>query len=156
MKFYVVSRLDQLADVRNLIVTLNDEVGLQAIYDWTTHGRVGPERQRDVALAELRAIPETDVVFVLTPIGTGSYLEIGYAIAHGKPIWVINSPNIQTTPCSRCTGPVKDGIAMSADDARQRDLHGSFFFDHPLVTHFQSVHHFMAVVRATFGRAKIG
>ena len=46
----------------------------------------GPDGYADTALAEIAAVREADVLVVLLPGGYGTHVEIGAALALGKPV----------------------------------------------------------------------
>ncbi len=65
--------------------------GHEISYDWTLHGSVksvSKERLREVAALELDAVSEADFVVVLLPGGNGTHLELGFAIARGKRVFL--------------------------------------------------------------------
>ena len=60
-------------------------------YDWTLHGSVkstSKERLREVATLELNGVAEADFVVVLLPGGSGTHLELGFALAKGKTVFL--------------------------------------------------------------------
>ncbi len=82
MKYYIASRLENAAQVRQLKAIL-DERGWEHTYDWTVHGSVqseGVERIAEVAEKELDGVLQADVVIVLLPGGRGAHAELGMAI----------------------------------------------------------------------------
>lgn len=65
--------------------------GHEISYDWTLHGSVksvSKERLREVASLELNGVSEADFVVVLLPGGHGSHLELGFAIAKEKKVFL--------------------------------------------------------------------
>ncbi len=65
--------------------------GHEILYDWTFHGSVksvSKERLREVAVLELDGISKADFVVVLLPGGNGTHLELGFAIARGKRVFL--------------------------------------------------------------------
>ena len=88
MKFYIATRLERALDhnlVRDTLVVRGHEI----TYDWTHHGSVqrdGTTRIREVSLAEKRGVLAADFVVVLLPGGRGTHVELGMAIAAGKPV----------------------------------------------------------------------
>ncbi len=65
--------------------------GHEITYDWTLHGSVksvSKERLREVAELMLDGIAEADFVVVLLPGGSGTHLELGFAIAKGKRVFL--------------------------------------------------------------------
>ena len=65
--------------------------GHEISYDWTLHGSVksvSKERLREVAELELVGVSEADFVIVLLPGGNGTHLELGFALATGKRVFL--------------------------------------------------------------------
>lgn len=90
MKFYIATSLSRVAahhTVRDAIKKWGHEIS----YDWTLHGSVksvSKERLREVALLELNGVSEADFVIVLLPGGNGTHLELGFAIAKEKKVFL--------------------------------------------------------------------
>ena len=90
MKFYIATSLSRVAAHH----TVRDELhnfGHEISYDWTLHGSVktvSKERLKEVAMLELEGIAESDFIVVLLPGGGGTHLELGYALAKGKKIFL--------------------------------------------------------------------
>lgn len=66
-------------------------LGHEISYDWTLHGSVKSvsiERLREVSVNELKGLSEADFVVVLLPGGNGTHLELGFAIASGKRVFL--------------------------------------------------------------------
>jgi hypothetical protein len=68
--------------------------GWERTFDWTDQD-YGPERYADVALAELAGVRDADVLIVLLPGGYGTHVEIGAALALGKPV-ILHAPDRKT------------------------------------------------------------
>lgn len=87
MKFYIASKLENHAAVSALRAELV-KLGHCVTYDWTVHGpvyRSGLARVAAVAVDEVRGVLDADFVVVLWPGGRGTHVELGMAIAAGKP-----------------------------------------------------------------------
>lgn len=66
-------------------------MGHEISYDWTSHGSVksvSKERLEEVALLELNGVSNADFVIVLLPGGGGTHLELGYALAKEKKVFL--------------------------------------------------------------------
>jgi nucleoside 2-deoxyribosyltransferase len=93
MKYYIATKLENHAEhnrVRDHLAKLGHEI----TYDWTPHGpvyRSGLERIREIAELETKGVLDADVVIVLWPSGRGTHVELGMAIAAGKPVIFISS-----------------------------------------------------------------
>lgn len=90
MKYYIATSLSRTTAhhvVRDTLRTWGYEIS----YDWTLHGSVksvSKERLREVATLELNGVSEADFVVVLLPGGNGTHLELGFAIARGKKVFL--------------------------------------------------------------------
>lgn len=90
MKYYIATSLSRMTAhhaVRDALKIFGHEIS----YDWTLHGSVksvSKERLREVAERELDGVSEADFVVVLLPGGHGTHLELGFAIARGKRIFL--------------------------------------------------------------------
>lgn len=90
MKYYIATSLSRTTAhnlVRDALKMLRHEIS----YDWTVHGSVklvSKERLREVSIRELKGVSEADFVVVLLPGGNGTHLELGFAIASGKRVFL--------------------------------------------------------------------
>jgi nucleoside 2-deoxyribosyltransferase len=90
MKFYIATSLSRETAhhaVREALRTCGHEI----TYDWTLHGSVksvSKARLQEVAMLELNGVSEADFVVVLLPGGNGTHLELGFAIAKGKKVFI--------------------------------------------------------------------
>lgn len=87
MKFYIASKLENAARVRELAEALKAR-GWRQTYDWTVHGSVRGDRERlkETACAEWGGVQDADIIIVLLPGGRGTHTEFGMALAMGKDI----------------------------------------------------------------------
>jgi len=88
MKYYIASSLENAEQVKRLIWLLKSW-GWQVTYDWTKHGSVqaeGREVIKETAKKELAGVKEADLVIILLPGGRGTHIEMGVALALGKPV----------------------------------------------------------------------
>jgi Nucleoside 2-deoxyribosyltransferase len=90
MKYYIATSLSRITAhhvVRDTLRTWGHEIS----YDWTLHGSVksvSKARLQEVATLELEGVSEADFVVVLLPGGKGTHLELGFAIAQGKKVFL--------------------------------------------------------------------
>jgi nucleoside 2-deoxyribosyltransferase len=90
MKYYIATSLSRTQahhKVRDALERLGHEIS----YDWTLHGSVksvSKERLGEVAVLELEGVSEADFVVILLPGGGGTHLELGFAIAKGKKVFL--------------------------------------------------------------------
>lgn len=90
MKYYIATSLSRMT-AHNIVRDGLKNWGHEISYDWTFHGSVksiSKERLREVAVLELDGISEADFVVVLLPGGKGTHLELGFAIARKKKIFL--------------------------------------------------------------------
>ena len=90
MKYYIATSLSRMV-AHNLARDALKMFGHEITYDWTSHGSVksvSKERLQEVSIKELNAVSEADFVVVLLPGGSGTHLELGFAIASGKRIFL--------------------------------------------------------------------
>lgn len=92
-KFYLATRKDRSDDAKPLVEALKER-GWERTFDWSGED-LAPERYADTALAEIAGVREADVLIVLFPAGRGTHVEIGVALALGKPV-IIHTPDRKT------------------------------------------------------------
>ena len=93
-RFYLSTRKDRNAQAGVLLEALKAK-GWERALDWTDQNDIGPDGYADTALAEIAAVREADVLVVLLPGGYGTHVEIGAALALGKPI-ILHAPDRKT------------------------------------------------------------
>lgn len=90
MKYYIATSTSRIPFHNQLRDRLK-KFGHEITYDWTTHGSVrhtSTERLKEVAHAEFAGILEADFVVVLLPGGKGTHAELGFSLAHKKPVFI--------------------------------------------------------------------
>ena len=90
MKYYIATSLSR-ASAHNKVRDSLKIWGHEISYDWTLHGSVksvSKERLREVASLELDGVSKADFVIVLLPGGNGTHLELGFAIAKEKKVFL--------------------------------------------------------------------
>lgn len=83
MKFYVASGVPNAEKVNRAARAL-EQRGHERTYDWTRHGDVSgetPERKREVAYTEMRAVADAQLVVLLLPGRFGTHAELGVSLA---------------------------------------------------------------------------
>jgi hypothetical protein len=88
MKIYVASGLANIDRAAWLNTQLRGQ-GHDITYDWTVHGpagHLGPAGLGRIAEKESRGVLEADVLIVLLPGARGTHVEIGLALAAGRPV----------------------------------------------------------------------
>lgn len=90
MKFYIATSLSRVTAHHTVRDSLK-QMGHEISYDWTLHGSVksvSKERLKEVALLELQGVSEADFIVVLLPGGNGTHLELGFALAKEKRVFL--------------------------------------------------------------------
>jgi nucleoside 2-deoxyribosyltransferase len=93
-KFYLATRKDRAAQAEELLEALKSR-GWERTFTWSGEDKAGAEEYPEQALAELAGVREADVLIVLLPGGYGTHVEIGAALALGKPI-ILHAPDEKT------------------------------------------------------------
>jgi hypothetical protein len=86
MKFYVASSVSNAEKVNRVAAVLAAS-GHERTYDWTKHGDVSgnaPERKREVAALEARAVADARLVVLLLPGRFGTHVELGIALSSSQ------------------------------------------------------------------------
>jgi nucleoside 2-deoxyribosyltransferase len=84
-RFYLSTRKDRSAQAAVLLASLTSR-GWERTLDWTERNAGGPAGHSETALAEIAAVRQADVLIALLPGGYGTHVEIGAALALGKPV----------------------------------------------------------------------
>ena len=128
MKYYIASKLENHAE-HNRVRDMLNALGHEITYDWTHHGpvyRSGLDRVREVAQLETQGVLDADFVVVLWPGGRGTHVELGVALAAGKPVIFISA--------------VEDHHAATQETCA--------FYHHPLVRRGRSAEEIAALLAA--------
>ena len=93
-RYYLAARKDRSAEANALAEALNAQ-GWTRTYEWTPADGEGTEGHAHVARAELEGVRQADVLVAMLPGGFGTHVEIGAALALGKPV-ILHSPDQKT------------------------------------------------------------
>ncbi|HEX4064741.1 MAG TPA: nucleoside 2-deoxyribosyltransferase [Acidobacteriaceae bacterium] len=93
-RYYLSTRKDRSAAAAVLIEALH-AAGWERTYTWCDLGGAGVEVFAAAASTELEAVRAADVLIVLLPGGFGTHVEIGAALALGKPV-ILHAPDRKT------------------------------------------------------------
>jgi nucleoside 2-deoxyribosyltransferase len=93
-KFYLATRKDRAAQADKLLGALKSR-GWERTFTWTGEDKAGANEYAELALAELAGVREANVLIVLLPGGYGTHVEIGAALALGKPV-ILHAPDQKT------------------------------------------------------------
>ncbi|MGA2813598.1 MAG: nucleoside 2-deoxyribosyltransferase [Candidatus Acidiferrum sp.] len=109
--FYLATRKDRGNEADALSAELQAH-GWQRTYAWTALDSTTTEGFAEVALKEIAGVRDADVLIVLLPGGFGTHVEIGAALALGKPV-ILHAPDARTleTPY-RCVFHHHPGVRM--------------------------------------------
>lgn len=95
-RFYIASGLENRASVTELKEALIN-LGFTISYDWAAHGAVkhlGPQVVRETSVKEVDGVVTADFIVVLMPGGRGTHVELGVALALGKPVYFFTAAPI--------------------------------------------------------------
>jgi len=101
-RYYLSTQKDRNAEAAPLLEALEVR-GWKRTFDWANLGASAESDYASLAVAEIAGIHDSDVVIVILPGGRGTHVEIGAALAMGKPV-VLHAPNRTTLehpyPCA--------------------------------------------------------
>jgi nucleoside 2-deoxyribosyltransferase len=89
--FYLSTQKDRNDEASPLLEALEAK-GWERSFNWSGREASSESEYADLAVAEIAGIRSADVVIVILPGGRGTHVEIGAALAMGKPI-VLHAPN---------------------------------------------------------------
>src|SRR5437016_5310354 len=84
-QFYLSTRKDRL-DQAALVLEALKSNGWTQTFAWTDQDAKDRAGYAGIALAEIEGVHDADVLIVLLPGGFGTHVEIGAALALGKPV----------------------------------------------------------------------
>ncbi len=90
MNYYIATSTSRIKD-HNLVRNSLKKFGHVLSYDWTLPENVkamSKEHLQTISINEFKGITEADCVIVLLPGGSGTHIELGYAIAIKKKIFL--------------------------------------------------------------------
>ena len=93
-RFYLATRKDRSEQAEPLLQALKAQ-GWERTFVWTPQDEASTDGYAEVALKELAGVREADVLIVLLPGGYGTHVEIGAALALGKPV-ILHAPDRKT------------------------------------------------------------
>jgi nucleoside 2-deoxyribosyltransferase len=93
-RFYLSTRKDRSAQAAVVSEALRAR-GWQRTFVWTDQGDASHDKYAETVVAELAGVLEADVLIVLLPGGYGTHVEIGAALALGKPV-ILHAPDRKT------------------------------------------------------------
>jgi nucleoside 2-deoxyribosyltransferase len=129
-RFYLSTRLDRIALAAPLLRTLAAR-GWERTFDWDGQDISTPGELADLAVAELTGIREADVFIVLLPGGRGTHIEIGAALALGKPV-ILYAPDRETlVEPYRCAFYYHPGVKLIVSEVLDVDAILAFLTDGP-------------------------
>jgi hypothetical protein len=93
-RYYLSTRKDRSEAAAGLIEALG-AAGWERTYTWRDLGNVAGEVSAAAAITEMEAVRTADVLIVLLPGGFGTHVEIGAALALGRPV-ILHAPDRKT------------------------------------------------------------
>jgi hypothetical protein len=93
-RFYLATGKDRAAQAAPLLDVLKAR-DWERTYSWVAEDNESPARYAEISLSELKGVAEADVLIVLLPGGYGTHVEIGAALALGKPV-ILHAPDRKT------------------------------------------------------------
>ena len=93
-RFYLATKKDRASEANEISEALK-RYGWERTLTWSDRTQASSESHAELAQAELKAVREADVLIVMLPGGYGTHVEIGAALALGKPV-ILHAPNQKT------------------------------------------------------------
>jgi nucleoside 2-deoxyribosyltransferase len=93
-RFYLASRIDR-SEQADAVEKALAQHGWERTFAWSSDDPEGPEGFAQIAAEELAGVQAADVLIVLLPGGYGTHVEIGAALALGKPV-ILHAPDQKT------------------------------------------------------------
>jgi nucleoside 2-deoxyribosyltransferase len=93
-RFYLATRKDR-SEQANALQRELEARGWQRTFIWQALDEKSTNGYAEAAVAELKGVHDADVLIVLLPGGFGTHVEIGAALALGKPV-ILHAPDAAT------------------------------------------------------------
>lgn len=93
-RFFLSTRKDRSAEADVLSASLKTH-GWERTFAWKGEDGANTDGHAAIAVAELQGVRDADVLVVLLPGGYGTHVEIGAALALGKPV-ILHAPDRKT------------------------------------------------------------
>lgn len=93
-RFFLSTQLDQSAKADAISASLELR-GWKRTFTWNVDDGSATDGHARKAIAELEGVRAADVLVVLLPGGRGTHVEIGAALALGKPV-ILHAPDRET------------------------------------------------------------
>lgn len=93
-RFFLSTRKDRSTEADELSALLKSH-GWERTFAWKGEDGKNAEGHAAIAIAELQGVRDADVLVVLLPGGYGTHVEIGAALALGKPV-ILHAPDRKT------------------------------------------------------------
>jgi nucleoside 2-deoxyribosyltransferase len=101
MKLFIAGKVGKEEEARKVMEMVR-EAGHEITFDWTSIPHLRPyekneEMSKNAAILEAQAASKCDALILLADEkGVGMYVELGIALANGKPVFVIGGEGIPT------------------------------------------------------------
>jgi nucleoside 2-deoxyribosyltransferase len=97
VRFYIASSFTNKEKVQEL-ASLLKKAGWMQTYDWTQNDKeIDSKTLSAIGQMEKKGIEEADLLILLLPGGSGSHIEMGIALALGKPVFLCHQDSELTT-----------------------------------------------------------
>jgi len=93
-RFFISAKKDRQLEVDAFANKLKAH-GWERTLAWKHEDGANHKENSEIALAELQGVHEADVLIALLPGGFGTHVEIGAALALGKPV-ILHAPDLKT------------------------------------------------------------
>jgi nucleoside 2-deoxyribosyltransferase len=93
-RFYLATKKDRAKQADEISEALTAR-GWERTLTWSDRIHASSESHAELAKAELEAVRQADVLIVMLPGGYGTHVEIGAALALGKPV-ILHTPDQKT------------------------------------------------------------
>jgi nucleoside 2-deoxyribosyltransferase len=93
-RFFLSTRKNRSAEANALSTALKSN-GWERTFAWSAVETEDSQEYAAMALADIQGVREADVLIVLLPGGYGTHVEIGAALALGKPV-ILHAPDRKT------------------------------------------------------------
>ena len=119
-QYYIATRKDRSSEADALSETLKAH-GWKRTFVWSDRAGDNPIMLGKLSVEELKGVRDADVLVVLLPGGFGTHVEIGAALALGKPV-ILCAPDQETLEKPyRCVFHYHPGVKLFVSETLDLD-----------------------------------